>query len=281
MSVTTPEPVVLDPCQIAPGPLTTAPDCAQVVFGRLYPASTLLPMPLHGENGVTWEPGEPCTAGQVEAYCPACTTPGDPKTFHDGAALASAVPFTAYGSFKCSGPGWSTTRVQNRAVRALAAGEQWRTEREFISTLRDLDTVDLTPGSGAVSLVAGLAALEQLAAETMVCVPAIHVPRGTVVAFPFGSVIREDGLRLRTALGSSVVAGSGYDNRGPDGSLPPVGEWWLFASAPAVIFRGEIIRSGTGSVVDTSNNDLKAFAERPMAVGRVCPDAFAIRVAIA
>ena len=72
--------------------------------------------------------------------------------------------------------------------------------------------VDMTGGGGALSVVRGIARLEQaLASCGMGTQGVIHLTREAAsIATEYG-VIDRDGDRLLTGLGTPVVAGTGYD----------------------------------------------------------------------
>lgn len=263
-------PVTLDGCQIAPSVTIEAPECERPRFG-LYSVTTPVLARGHLQNGVQWIP-EQCTPN-VEAYCNRCTTPGDPKTFHRQPDLRVALPFAVYGSHTCSGI--TAAQAQVKASANLTAGEEWRVEREFLASLRTPDTVDLTPAGPPISLVRGLVELETWAGTNTLCRPTLHLPRGVPVAAPFGSLFVVD-TRMRTALGSDVVPGPGYENIAPDGTPAAPGEFWLYVTGPVHVWRGEIVKAAN---TDTSNNDVSAFAERAVLTGFEC-GAAAIKVVI-
>lgn len=271
--------ILPDGCRTTPSVLVPALPCDQPTIGRLYTVAEPLPMPAHGESGVEWEP-ENCEQPTAHRYCNRCGTSGDAKTFDLPPDLRSASPFSLYGSFACSGPGWTPEEMQRRARQNLINGEEWMVEAELSKSLQTPVTIDLTPAGGAPSFLAGLVALETFARKQFVCVPTIHLRGGLALAAPLGSLVYR-GANISTALGSDVTASAGWDTRGPDGTPPPDGEEWLWVTGPVRVWRGEIFEptAEAASQVDRANNDRSALSERMMLIGHEC-GAAAIRVTI-
>jgi hypothetical protein len=152
--------------------------------------------------------------------------------------LASVVarPFTVWAADECSAFGFAARDWEGRALRQLEASTPWEVEREFWaghlsgavgdtesgnSFLADATrVVDITPGGGAVSVVDGIACLEQALGDTghggqgM-----IHVSRKAVIAASVSQLLHRVGNTLMTTVDTVVVPGVGYPGTGP--SLPP------------------------------------------------------------
>lgn len=273
-----PTPVVLDPCQIAPSVTVEPAECEEPLYGLKSVADVKPITDPHLENGAEWSPYD---CEMAEGYCNKCTFPGDPKVYHEQGDLKKALPFGVYGSFKCSGPGWSLDKMQERARKNLELGQWRRIEREFIATLQndnpvEPDTIDLTPATGAVPLAVGVAALEDWAGEFISCRPTLHLPRGVATLMAKENLLATglDDVRMRTFIGSLVAAGGGYNNLGPDGTAAEDGTAWIYVTGTVRIWLGNVL-DVTGapdakSIVDTQNNDLRALAERPVVAGHEC-----------
>lgn len=268
-------PVIIPECRIAPPALITQLPCERQTVGRLYATHPPRPMPAHGESGLEWEPREACSPS-VESYCPGCEVPGDPKIFHEQDPVRSAVPVSLYGSFACSGPGWTAAEIQDRARRDLENGEEFAVERELIHAIAadpGLDNLDVGAG---VSLVSAVTRIGNWAA-TQVCLPTLHVPRGllnTLAAFNMLATTPDDPIQ-RLHDGTLVVAGAGYDNLSPAGVPGGDSEYWLYASGPVRIWRGDIFEPSAelAAQLDRGNNDRQALAERTAVVGWDCGSA--------
>lgn len=270
--------VTLDECQIAPGVHVEPADCEEPLYGLKSVADVQSIEDVHLENGAEWEPYD---CEMAESYCNACTFPGDPKVYHEQGDPKKALPFAVYGSFKCSGPGWSLEEMQRRAEKNLELGEWRRIEREFIATLQNAnpvepDTIDLTPATGAVPIAVGLAALEDWAGENISCRPTIHAPRGTATLLAQANLLATDlqDTRMRTYIGSLIAAGGGYNNIGPDGTAAEDGTAWIYVTGTVRIWLGEILdvtgAPDAASIVNRENNDLNALAERTVVAGHEC-----------
>lgn len=270
-------PVEVHDCQIAPGVEIDAIECDRPQYG-LYSVAPPLPMSdVHMENGVEWLPYD---CAMAEEYCNQCGAPGDEKTFPDNPALRQAFPFAVYGAFQCGPVGYTLDQIQARARHNLDIGEQRRVERHFwLATMADPDTVDLTPVAGAVSMVSGVAALEDWLGENSGCLGTIHMPRGLTMSLAnsFGMATSLNDSKMRTHLGTLISAGGGYNNTGPSAELAPDGEAWMIATGPVHIWRGDVLNIPT--VVNRSVNLLSSVVERTILAGFEC-GAAAIRVKV-
>lgn len=274
--------VSIDGCRIAPGILVDSMDCATPLYG-LQSVADIIPMTdPHMENGVEWLPFD---CNMAEVYCNGCTFPGDTKTYHPQRPLRVATPFAVYGSWACSPVGFSLEEAQTRARKNLEYGEWRAIERTFWTgvagatdtemDLADTGVTDLTPVGGALSIVSGMAVLEDYLGEFSGCLGTIHAPRGLVSTMGSAFQLMIGGDTLRTHLGTLIAAGGGYNiNTGPGGATPAVGEVWMYATGPVHIWQGEVFdtppTSQAYSMVNREINDLAAVAERVVVVGYEC-----------
>ncbi len=219
------------------------------------------------ENGVVFD-SLPCAPvrGRGGPECdPEAEVIGLPKeidTFdgpnHDGAGS----PFVVYGEYQCNPIGGGWNNAQDGANAHLLAREEARVEQALwtgdlgnvpnFSGANGFDApVDL--GEFAKAKIA-LAKIEQAIAREYGSQGVIHLSRATASLL---DNFEARGGRLYTALGTPVVAGTGY----PDGEI--VGTPAMFG------YRGEILTSSNrqGDLLDRAKNVLYAIAEREYVIG--------------
>ena len=249
------------------------------------PARESLPFGLFSvlsfRDGDRWESGVQFESGTCEpvdligpVQCDPTETQGLPKNLASNAGgIGQALPFTVNGHYSCSIASASpeemnrlarehlTSREESGAERALWTGEVGNTP-----SLANPDAVVLGGGSAA-SLTEGIGLLEQFIAETYGSMGVIHVTRATALALIAKSLVDVRDNRLFTALGTPVVAGSGYPGTGPNGTAPASGAW-AYASPALLGYRSEIFSATeNGLAYDTQNNDATALAERTYLLG--------------
>lgn len=219
------------------------------------------------ENGVIFE-GVTCEpAGGIGA--PDCDPEVDviglPKDLEsDGVPVGEASPFVVYGHHTCSPIGNSFARAQELANQHLQVREEARVEQALWTG--DLGNVPNFSGAngyaapvnlGTLSPWRAVSLLEQELAARYGSLGVIHMSRQIASRLTKeGDLVRQGG-RLFTALGTPIVAGTGY------ASDRIVGTPALFG------YRGEVFSSSNrpGDLLDRSNNDLYAVAEREYLVG--------------
>jgi hypothetical protein len=240
---------------------------------------TLLDVATVSDSGIRWLDGNDlfdsynCMKFQAEAdFCAP-----NVKDFDQAAVWQNGWRFAVYGGVQCKAVGLDMDRMQDEVRRVFEAGESVGVEKALMRTRfrqgedRDPDAVgtdfawdapvDITPAGGAVSAQAGLAIIEGHAAANYVGMPIIHAPVTVASALTLNAVIEFDGNVLKTALGSRVAAGAGYDwpNLGPDGAEAPAGEKWLYATGGVLINKGSLeIRQA----IAFEDNDVFVLAER-------------------
>jgi hypothetical protein len=117
--------------------------------------------------------------------------------------------------------------------------------------------------------VEGVAMAEALIADAYGGTPVLHMSRYT--ATKANEALRIDGGRLRTLLGSDVVAGGGYEPSPTTAGATSI----IFATGALNVVRSEIF--DVGNAIDPLTNDISAVVERTYSVGWDCT---AIRVAV-
>lgn len=268
------------------------PQIAPRINGLFSVASPATPADSNWEiTGVTWDESL-CTDAFSRLYvCPPDDVGLDPKTPDRSFTFCCADPFIVYGSYDCPPVGRSANEAFDTATRRLLALEEAAVERAFwTGALTDngqlinpsltggndtceIVPADLTPASGAVSVVAGIALLESVLAECVPGVGVIHANYGLAAYLANASLLREDARGYRTPTGQRLALGAGYLSQfGPGGDPAPDGETWIFATGPVGIWRSEIFLTPPRleEAVDRTLNNVRVFAERVYAVGFSC-----------
>lgn len=264
-----------------------APALTPYAFG-LFSAATMPPEPAdpHWMCGIQYEPYACDQAKLIADECEA--DPPPEKAADPGVPLVEGTPFVVYDGFNCSIVGRSEADIIDRARRALTLGEQRAVEEAYWTgslgntpNLANPDAVVLNPvdppgPADALSLAAGLAALENYLASNYGGLGVIHMPRGVA------TLLTRDGLlcgcggtrgKLTTALGTPVAAGGGYvANTGPDGSPAPPGTAWMYATGRVVIYRSDIVINpdSVAQAFNRKTNTVHILAERTYVVAHEC-----------
>jgi len=183
-------------------------------------------------GGVTYSPENCADHGTLDP----CNNPGFGSAQPSNIGNVVARPFGIWAADECSTFGFLVRDWEGRALRQLEAATPKEVEHEFWtgalagsvgmeesgnSFLSDSTTVvDITPGGGAVSVVDGIACLEQALGDTghggqgM-----IHVTRKVVIPLDVSGMLHRVGNTLMTPVDTVVVPGVGYTGTGP--SLRP------------------------------------------------------------
>lgn len=207
----------------------------------------------------------------------------------DRPATCSFEPVTAYAGVTCSTFGLTYEEGQQRALEQLAQGEQRVLEehfmRRFLCTVAD----DLTPAAGALSVPAGVGALEGWLATNYGGQGVLHVPAGAAALLGHHRVLDFDGATYRTLAGNCVVIGAGYAaNVGPATPpatgcvVAPAGEAWLYITPPVRVRRDSpaLTTQDERRTINTSTNDRYALAETTFVPETACCIAAAVRVTL-
>lgn len=207
-------------------------------------------------------PGDPDADPPVE---PVINTIGLPKDLDGGnGPLGEGSPFTVYGHHTCSPIGSSFARAQDFANQHLQVREEARVEQALWTG--DLGNVPNLSGAngyaaptnlGTLALWRAVSLLEQETAERYGSLGVFHMSRENASRLmKEGDLVRQGG-RLFTALGTPIVAGTGYASD-------------RIVGTPALLgYRGDVFTSSNraGDLLDRANNDLYAVAERTYLLG--------------
>ena len=246
-------------------------------------------------NGATWEPFScaPLDAfGAVNCAAPA-DTPGYPKPLGSPAsvegfdaavlgkgvgdwddAVASVIGVLA--TYSC-GPAAAVTAAvaRSRAEERLRLLEERAVENAFwtgaVGNVPNLvgangfeDPEQVT--TGAVNPVVALGRLEHALGDGYGLTGVIHMTRTVATYLITEGAVTASGGRLVTALGTPVVAGSGY----PGGATAVTAEAatsWLVATPAVVAYRSEVFSADPAAALDPATNTRLATAERLYLIG--------------
>jgi hypothetical protein len=204
----------------------------------------------------------------------------------------SFEPITLTSGITCSTFGISFDEGQVRALEQLRLGEQRALEdfflRRWLAPTVLAGGTDLTPVAGALSMPAGVGVLENWLAVNYGGQGVIHAPAGAAALLSHSRVINigecGDDCAPQTAMGNCVVLGAGYAaNVGPDGTVAPAGEAWLYITPPVRVRRDapSLTTTTEAQSIRTTTNDRFALAETTMVVEVACCEAAAVRVTLA
>lgn len=243
----------------------------------------------HEMLGVEWLQGACCSACAWDDPCLTGESPGEPPESPAAGVKQfcppvreDADPVTIYYGYECNPIGQSRAEAAAMAREGLLLGRQHALEAWVWQRVLMPVAEDLTPPEGAVSLAAGLAAVEGCMAARYGGQGVVHVPAGAAALLGCCQLaIREGDSGLRSLLGNCFVLGSGYGvNTGPDGAPAPAGEAWLVASGPMVIRQSppQVLPDGSmQEVIDIQTNERMVLAEQTYVPQLSC-GACAIRV---
>lgn len=267
-------------------------------FGRVQvPAPTPIPLPFGLASVVTLVDATDAQVLNGISYHEHCCPPPEllhvacgedltkEQTCGDGDPV-EADPLVVYGLWECGALGYTWAEVQERARIHFAGGEWWAVERALMTgeagnapSFAGAD--DLTPAAGAVSLVWGLAILQDHLAGALSGAGIIHMPPSVATFATYHATlgIVRSGDRLLTGLGHRVAVGAGYvGNIGPDGTQAPPGEAWIWATGQITARRSEIIANpDEDGSIDIRRNDRILLLERAYLLDWACVTA-AVRV---
>jgi hypothetical protein len=199
---------------------------------------------------VVWESD---TCADVTTTNDVCVLPAqvDP-TLDDACYTESAPGFAAVYLYGASLGGQGLDYHEGKARARFTNGEQVAVETELAAQLAVAPTV-IAP---VTSLILALGALELAIGQNVHNEGVIHMSRSAAVQL--GDHLDTSGSRLRTKLGTPVVAGGGYHSMGLTS---------MYATGPLVGERGELLVSST---VDRRTNGASVLVERPYMIGWDC-----------
>jgi hypothetical protein len=181
----------------------------------------------------------------------------------DRAAPRKVTPFELIMRDRCSTWGWSENDYVGRATRALDVKRHHGIEREFESgaleptnlflaaTYTDPDPTTVILGGGVrVSPVNALALLDEAIANSAIGRGMIHATAFVIAQWEAAGLLNhetiegDEGLGSRSQLyspkGNVVIAGNGYEGRGPDGNVVVAhASQWAYATDWIVVVAGE------------------------------------------
>lgn len=252
---------------ILPSVEVTAPPLVPYPFGLFSVAPAETPADEHWQAGVWWQ-SFGCSPATV-TYGP-CTVEDDVLPLADNVTCGykGADAFTVFAKSTASAGGMTEAEKFGQARQLLIAGEQAAVEAALWGSL--INAVGVADGTAAAdNLAEGVAMAEGLIAQAYGGTAVLHMSRYT--ATKAHEVLRVNGSRLQTMLGSDVVAGGGYLPAPTTASQATI----IFATGALKIVRGPIIDLGVH--YDTEVNDISAVVERTYSVGWDCA---AVRVAV-
>lgn len=237
--------------------LVEAPPVVALPYGIFSVAEVRLPADDHWRLGVQWQSQAcgltkttygPCNVLEVESLTP------DEYCF-----VSQFEPFSVYTYNNDSVIGHTLEEHRANAIQRLIASEQTTVEQNVWGQLQvdAVSTLSLTSFSPGVVL----GYLEQMLAQTYGGQGVIHMSRLT--ATYLWEYLQVQGGKLVTKLGTPVVAGAGYD-----AISTPIDEFYMFASGPVVIYRGDV--DTRQNAVSKSNNEVSIIAQRDYVLGWDC-----------
>lgn len=250
--------------------------------------------------------GNPCGPAETTiGPCPESFLNFEKNVTSEGLGARGAETFYAYANIECSPVGGFWEDANARATAALINGEARAVEEVFWTGQIDVpgsvfihphlasDDV-LSDSTGLVSLqtaatvlvtgvdiVEGLGILESALADCYNGVGVIHAEREALAHFAANKLLVKNGQRLETWGGVPIAFGAGYTGSGPDGSPPPSGTTWIYATGDVMIRRDPEITltSDRTAAFDRSVNTLRVFAERAYNIAWDCCH-FAVNVSL-
>jgi hypothetical protein len=196
------------------------------------------------------DPDIPCTGQAVLTLVVNQPMPTTEKVF-DESTFAIGDPFVVYDGRVC--PTFTEDQLRTSAERRLAVSEQRQVEQMFWQgpnqpALTDPSVTIVHDPAEPVSPAMGVALLEACLADSYLGVGIIHAPRYTAGLFAREYQIAYElgiGPTLKTSIGTNWVFGAGYPRTGPDGTTPPAGQSWIYATGQIVIRRSPIVTNAT------------------------------------
>lgn len=228
------------PC---PPLLVATPTVTPWRYGLLSVATVIEETDPHFRCGVIYK--SPHCARAVAFFEDACTpAPVNPKlpTDVDRDAIVTGAPFTIYSYLSCKTTTLAAMRDEVRLT--LELGESRAVEEGFWTAalaVPGCTVLNTTPGAaGALSLVAGVAALESAMAQAYGGVPTLHGDRSLAAYAANAFLLQRSGGRLLTPLDSLWAFYGGSPNTGPDGVVAPAGYAWLYATSGVTLRRSPV-----------------------------------------
>lgn len=269
-------------------------------YDLLSAATQIEPADNKWRLGITWEPTcpeakttyDPCISvvQSNDTVAPVDETPV-PKNETWEWQIRGATPFTAYSRIDCSPVGmWEqlSTRNQQALIRSEAraveetfwTGDAANTAVVFPHLASDSIVTDgedlLQPAAEIVTsepqeIVIAIGMLEAAMRDCYPGVATIHMPtRLAAIAAEHDLIAPRSGVMFTTSLGSKVVIGD-YPGTAPDGTTPPAGTTWMYATGEVFYAREREPHSFRPvESLDRNVNTLSMIAERTYVIGWDC-----------
>jgi hypothetical protein len=256
----------------------------------------------HWQMGVTWESlcGDASTTYDdcivVTGSGTGQPVPPSPAKADTGLDLVKrgATAFTVFAEIDCSAPGfWDRAAdvvgdgllrtEQEQVERALwtgVAGGQTAVFPHLAANATVFDESNIQLQTAAVSVsgtatydvVEGLGRLEAMLASCYGGQGVIHAPTALASSFASMMLVTQQGNKLVTNLGNTVVFGAGYPGTSPSAPLDPspAASQWMYATGAMFIYRSRATIIPIRSSLDRGENTVKAIAERTYVIGWDC-----------
>lgn len=239
----------------------TAPALAPYPFGLFSVAPAATPADGHWQSGVWWR-SQACNIVGV-TYMPCqVDDPVPEKAPNVKCGIMETPSFTVFARSDESMGGAPVDTKFTAARDFLAAGEQYAVETAVWAMLDDAAPASAATGG---SIQEAIAMAEQIINANYGGTGVLHMSRYTATMAGF-DVLRVDGARLRTLLGTPVVAGAGY-LPAPD-SANSEHDAVIFVTGALVVMRSEAFDLGT--TYNLATNQIDAVVERTYVVGWDC-----------
>jgi hypothetical protein len=265
-------------------------------YGLLSPATTSLELANpKWRMGLQWQDFCPAVEGTYEeCFEPGGTPEPRPKAETWSYVTRGATPVTIFSQADCAPVGqWD--ELSSRNQQALIRSEERELERIFWTggaeegagnttvfphLAADAEVIDgddvlqipATLVSNVVQeMVIGLGMLEAAMRRCYSGVATIHMPiRLAAIAVDHHLIEARNGVMYTTTVGSKVVIGE-YPGTGPDGTLPPAGSTWMYATGEVFYQRETAPHTFTAvESFDRDVNTLSMIAERTYVIGFEC-----------
>lgn len=217
-----------------------------------------------------------------------------------------ATPMTPFAELDCSPVGYDPQEQRSLAAAALTNTEMYQVEQMFWTGTAGGDANQVYPhlaastavdetsstlysvrlqcaatqvtGSVVLDVTEGLGRLEAALVACSGGMGVIHVPYVLGEQLFRANAVKVNGAKLMTQTGHQVVLGAGYPGTAPDGSAPPVGAVWVYATSPLFGYRSSVEQASFRESFDRSENTHKTIAERTYVVAFDCCCLFAVLI---
>lgn len=267
----------------APSNLTQVPTPGDLRYGLFAVARTLTMPDRVRVAGATYD-SDGC--GTPRGYPADCVGSPGTKSFDTNIGEQPVLPFVVYATLVCGTAGYTPDYLATKARRKLEAVEQTGVENALWAGAIGGVALGNTPtfqngGSptggnptiltAATTLTAGIAALEDFAADNYGYTPVIHAEARLAAQFGSVPLIRDDNQGVfRTRLGSMVSFGA-YPGTSNTGAAPVAGHAWLFITGQVTLWRDpDVFVADPRATLNRTTNQYNLLAERTWAATYDC-----------